>query len=123
MIDLLPSRSMLIAAPRSRGRGLGLAAQSQAGDPDDRGSVIDHTGHIEKMLFLFRHLGARAPLSEDAGEQSHDVGARTESPVVVEVQRDERGRATGALHLALSSLLTIERDGAGNIIGVKPRDI
>jgi len=41
--------------------------------------------------------------------------------VVVEVQRDERGRATGALHLPLGTAMSIERDGAGNIVGVKPR--
>jgi len=40
-----------------------------------------------------------------------------------EVQPAERGRAAGALHLPLGSAMTIERDGAGNIIGVKPRDI
>ena len=74
------------------------------------------------LLFLAMH-GARAPIAADAGDQAGTIGARSGSPVVVEVQRDERGRATGALHLPLGSAMTIERDASGAIIGVKPRDI
>jgi hypothetical protein len=67
--------------------------------------------------------GARAPIAADAGDQAGTIGARSGSPIVVEVQRDECGHAMGALQLPVSSAVTIERDGAGNIIGVVPRDV
>jgi len=85
-------------------------------------SAVDHKSHIEKLLFLAMH-GARAPIAAGAVDQAGATGARGGSPVVVELQRDERGHATGALHLPIGGSMTIERNASGAIIGVKPRAV
>jgi hypothetical protein len=41
------------------------------------------------------------------GEQAGTAGARSGFPVVVEVQRDERGHSAGALHLPIGGSMTI----------------
>jgi hypothetical protein len=53
-----------------------------------------------------------------AGFRIADRGA-SPSPVVVEVQREANGRASGALHLPLGSAMSIERDASGETIGVE----
>jgi len=91
------------------------------GGPDEL-VLPSATGKPLSDMTLTAALRRRTPFAADAVDQGGTAADRGGSRVVGEIQRDKRGRATGALHLPLGSAMTIERDGAGNIIGVKSRD-